>query len=123
MKPKQFLFIVGLLLFLFGMLGSVGILGPTADKSIFHSIWWFDGSENFADIIVGMSALFAAFAFSVLWQKYFSLLLGIASFLFGIYSVVSSTPVLGANLENPADSILHLLIGAWGVYVSYFLAK
>src|SRR5579859_736106 len=120
MNPKQFLIIGGGILFLIGILGYVGILGPTVDKSIFHAFWWFDNSENVADTVLGIAGLFAAFTFSALWQKYLVILLGVIGIIFGIYSLVSTTPVLGANLENPADTILHLLVGSSALYAALF---
>ena len=57
MNPKQFLVIGGIILLLVGILGFVGILGPTASDSIFGATWYFDNAENWAHAVLGIVAL------------------------------------------------------------------
>lgn len=117
MNPKQFLTIGGIVLIAVGLLGFVGVIGPTVEKSIFGDTWWFDNGENWAHLILGIVGLIAAFAFPAGVQRPLVLLLGVIGVLIGIYSIFTST-FLGANLENPADTILHLAIGVWALAAS-----
>lgn len=116
MNPKQFLTIGGIVLVLVAILGFVGVIGPTAQQSIFGAHWWFDTGENWAHLILGVVGLIAAFSFPANLQKYLTLLLGVVGVLIGLYSLFGMTNFLGANLENPADSLLHLAVGAWALW-------
>jgi len=60
MTPKQFLRVGGVVLIVVGILGFAGVLGPTADKSIFGANWWFDNGENWVHLILGIVAVIAA---------------------------------------------------------------
>ncbi len=117
MNPKQFLIIGGGVLVLVGILGFVGVIGPTADKSIFGATWWFDNGENWAHLILGVVGLIAAFTFPASAQKPLVMLLGLLGLFFGIYNFFS-TKFLGTNLESPADTILHLVVGVWALAAS-----
>ncbi len=117
MNPKSFLKIGGIVLVLVAILGFVGVIGPTADKSLFGASWWFDNAENWAHLVLGVVALLAAFFLPAASQKPLTMLVGIVAVLFGIYSIFSPM-IFGANLENPADTILHLVIGAWALWSS-----
>ncbi|MBI3115569.1 MAG: hypothetical protein HYZ09_03735 [Candidatus Kerfeldbacteria bacterium] len=114
MNPKQFLTVGGVILVLVGILGFVNVIGPSADKSIFGEAWWFDNAENWTHLILGIVALIAAYALPKNLHKPLVLLVGIVGIIVGVYSIF--TPTLGAaNLENPADTILHLAIGVWAL--------
>ncbi len=114
MTPKNFLLVGGIVLLLVSILGFAGIIGPTETDSIFGSAWWFDNGENWAHLILGVVALLLlATPMSV--QKPVVMLLGIIGVLVGLYSLLISPTFLGANLENPADSILHLVVGIWAL--------
>ena len=117
MNPKQFLQIGGAVLVVVGVLGFF-LIGPTADASIFGSSWWFDNGENYAHLIIGIVGLIAASMLGAGSQKSLVMLLGVVGILVGLYSIVIGTNFLGSNLENPADSILHLAVGAWALYAS-----
>ncbi len=108
----------GIALVLLGILGMVNVLGPTAESSIFGSAWWFDGAENWAHLVLGIVALVAAYALSASMQKPLVMVLGVIGVLVGLYSLFISPSFLGANLENPADSLLHLAVGAWALWAS-----
>lgn len=116
--PKNFLTIGGVVLVLIAILGFVGIIGPTAADSVFGSAWWFDNGENWAHLVLGIVALISAFALPSGIQKPLVMVLGFVGILIGLYSLVISQAFLGANLENPADSILHLAVGAWALWAS-----
>ncbi len=119
MNPKQFLLIGGIVLVLVGILGSVGVLGPTTDASIFGAAWWFDSAENWAHLVLGIVALILAYAAGSAVQRPVVMLLGIIGVLVGLYSFFGYQMLLGANLENPLDSILHLAVGIWALAASW----
>jgi hypothetical protein len=117
LTPKQFLIIGGPVLILVGVLGFVGVIGPTVDKSIFGSTWWFDNGENWAHVVLGVVGLAAAFLLPANLQRPLVMVLGVVGVLTGIYSVFMPK-LLGANLENPTDTILHIAVGAWALLAS-----
>lgn len=119
MNPKQFLLIGGVVLVVVGLFGFVGLIGPTSDASIFGSAWWFDNAENWAHLVLGIVALIAAFVLGTNLQRPLVMLLGIVGVLVGLYSLFGYASFLGANLENPADSLLHLIVGVWALWASW----
>jgi len=117
--PKGFLTIGGVVLIVVGLLGFF-LTGPTAADSIFGDAWWFDNGENWAHLVLGIVALVLVYAVKhddV--NKWVTAALGVVGVLIGLYSLVIGTGFLGANLENPADSILHLVVGAWALYAAF----
>jgi hypothetical protein len=115
--PKGFLQVGGAVLLLVGILGYVGVIGPTAD-SLFGKFWYFDNAENIAHTVLGIVALGAAFLLKDAgMQKTLVMIVGVLALLVGIYGFISPS-LLGANLENPADNILHLVVGAWALAAS-----
>ncbi|MBI3627564.1 MAG: hypothetical protein HY220_02345 [Candidatus Sungbacteria bacterium] len=118
LTPKGFLTIGGIVLVLVAILGFMGVIGPSPDGSIFGATWWFDNGENWAHLVLGVVGLIAAFAFPASLQKPLVLLLGVIGVLVGLYSLVYSSNFLGANLENPADTFLHLVVGAWALWAA-----
>ena len=118
MNPKQFLQIGGAVLVLVGILGFIGVIGPTTEASIFGSAWWFDNGENWAHLILGIVALIAAFALKdESMMKNLVMLVGILGLFFAVYNIFS-TNFLGANLESPLDLILHLVVGGWALWAA-----
>ncbi len=117
MNPKQFLQIGGAVLVVVGVLGFF-LIGPTAEQSVFGSAWWFDNAENWAHLVLGVVGLIAAFVLAANMQKTLVMVLGVLGVLVGLYSLLVSTTLLGANLENPADTILHIAVGAWALWAS-----
>ena len=118
MNPRQFLQIGGVVLVLVGVLGFVGILGPLAEDSIFGNAWWFDNAENWAHVVLGIVALIAAYALNEGMQRPLVIVVGVVGVLVGIWGFVNPM-LLGANLENPADNLLHLAIGAWALAAAF----
>jgi hypothetical protein len=115
MNSKQFLMWGGVVLLLVGILGFIGIIGPTPDKSIFGEFWWFDNGENWAHTILGVVAIVASMSLGVAMQKNLTLTVGLLALFFGLYNFFS-TMFMGANLESPADLILHLAVAAWALW-------
>ncbi len=119
MNPKQFLQIGGVVLVIVGILGFVGVIGPTSERSIFGSAWWFDNAENWAHLVLGIVGLIAAYTLPANAQKGLVVILGVVGVLVGLYSLFGYANFLGANLENPLDSLLHLAIGAWALWAAW----
>lgn len=115
MNSKQFLILGGLVLVLVAVLGMLGIIGPTSDQSIFGVTWWFDAAENWAHLVLGVVALIAAFVLPAGLQKPLVIAVGLLALVVGLYSAFYSTSLLGANLESPADTVLHLAVGIWAL--------
>ena len=114
MNARQFLKLGGLVLVIVGILGFIpGIIGPTPSQSIFGSNWYFDNYENGAHVVLGVVAILAGYYLPVLWQRYLTGLVAIIALFAGLFSIAGSAVLLGANLENPLDTILHLVVGAW----------
>lgn len=116
--PRGFLQVGGAVLVVVGVLGMVGVIGPTPDRSLFGDFWWFDGAENVAHLVLGVAGLAAAYVFPAVYQRYLVIALGVLGVLVGVYNV-ASTQLLGANLQSPADMVLHLAVGAWALYASF----
>ncbi len=118
LSPQGFLKVGGSVLVLVAVLGFVGVIGPTT-SSLFGSYWYFDNAENWAHLVLGVVGLIAAFKFPAAFNKTLVLILGIFGVLVGLYSlfglVPEGTTFLGAGLENPADTLLHLVVGAWAL--------
>lgn len=118
MNPKQFLQIGGVVLIVIAILGWIGLIGPTAEQSIFKSVWWFDNAENWAHLILGVVALVAAYQLPASTQKPLVMVLGVVGVLVGLYSLFGSRGLGGANLQNPLDTLLHIGVGAWALWAS-----
>ena len=120
MNPKQFLQLGGVILV---VLGVVGLL-PVFTKA---NIPWFylDAGENVAHIGLGVVAIAAAYLLTdAAMQKWLVAVVGVVALFFGIYGfVVMGQPepnTFGlANLESPADNLLHLVVGAWALYAAF----
>ncbi len=120
--PKGFLQVGGVVLAVVGILGFIGLIGPTPERSLFGSYWWFDNGENWAHLILGVVALGAAYMLKSPAQlKGLVILVGLLGLLIGLigFFLPSGPPnFLGANLENPADNILHIVVGLWALAAS-----
>lgn len=116
MNPKQFLQWGGVVLVLVALLGFFNVIGPTAADSIFGPTWWFDSGENWAHLVLGVVALALAFGAPANLQRPIVIVLGVVGVLVGLYSLVVSEMLLGANLENPMDTLLHVVVGAWALW-------
>ncbi len=121
--PNGFLKIGGAVLLLVAILGYANVIGPTPEQSIFKDFWWFDNNENMAHAVLGVVALIAAFALPEGAKKPLVIVLGVVGVLVGLYSAVSKTPFLGANLENPADTVLHIVVGLWALAAGMMVKK
>ncbi len=116
MNPKQFLTLGGIVLVLVGALGFIGVLGPTADASIFGEAWWFDNAENWAHLVLGVVGLGVAMWGNGMLQKWVTILVGLFALVATVSGFVSGPEFLTANLESPADNILHLVVAVWALW-------
>lgn len=114
--PKGFLRIGGVLLITIGIAGYI-VVGPTADKSIFREVWWFDNVENITHILLGMVSFIAAYILPAIAQRKFTLIIGTTALLVGFYNFAGSE-LLGATLQAPGDLVLHLALGVWAIYAT-----
>lgn len=109
------------MLVIVALLGFLSIIGPT-DDSLFGEAWYFDNAENVAHLVLGIVGLAAAFILSAKLQKGLVTLLGIFSILVGVLSLVGPVTegvnFLGAQLQNPTDTLLHIIVGAWALAAS-----
>jgi hypothetical protein len=115
--PNGFLKVGGAVLVLVGILGFVGVIGPTADQSVFGATWYFDNGENWAHLILGIVGLIAAFTLNAGMQKNLVLLLGVLGLFFAVYNLFTEN-FLGAMLQQYADTLLHLVVGVWAFYAA-----
>ncbi len=122
MNPKQFLAIAGVLFLLLGILGLTGITGPTPATSVFGAAWYFGDAENWAYIALGVIAIAGAFTLPTDIRRIVALVIGILGIITGLYSAASPFMVgirfLGAEFQNPADTVLHLIVGTWALWVA-----
>ncbi|MDP3726043.1 MAG: hypothetical protein Q8R36_02480 [bacterium] len=119
LSPKGFLQVGGAVLLLVAVLGFVGVIGPSAD-SLFGSFWYFDGAENIAHFVLGVVALGLAFWASSEIQKWITVVVGGVAVVAALWSLFGVIPdgsnLLGAQLQNPADTVLHAIVGAWALF-------
>lgn len=122
LSPQGFLKVGGVVLVLVAILGFIGVIGPTS-SSLFDSWWYFDNAENWAHLVLGVVALIAAFSFPASFNNNLVRVLGVVGVLIGLYSLFGSMPagvnLLGAMLQNPLDTLLHLVVGAWALVASF----
>ena len=114
-SPRGFLKWGGIILIAVGILGMIGVIGPTTN-SLFGDSWWFDQYENWAHLILGLVAIAALYVLPAKTQKPLVLIVGIVALFFVVWGFFVSSDFYGAMLENPLDNILHLVVGVWGVW-------
>lgn len=118
MTPKQFLQGSGVVLLLLGVVGVAlpNLLGETLK---------FDVYENVAHTLLGSVALWASSKASAQTQKMMTQVVGVLALVVGVLGFLragSPEPnFFGANLENPVDNVLHLVVGLWGVWVGFMV--
>ncbi len=115
--PTLFLKVGGAVLLLLGLIGLIGV---------FNNVSWFnlDAGENIAHIVLGVVGLgFGFFVKDANINKWLVVILGVTGLVIGLggFFLSGSTFANGAfakpnffgvaNLENPADNLLHLAVG------------
>lgn len=126
MYPRLFLIAGGSLLVLLGVLGYASVFTESGSPS-----FWLDGTENAAHTGLGLVALAAVFVpglNTALTPHYRTIvgLIAVITLFFGVYGFLlppgsSADPnTFGvANLESPADNLLHLVFGIVAVAAIY----
>jgi len=122
MNSKQFLTVGGAVLLLLGIVGYLGIFGE-------GSFFWLTTGENVAHVFLGLVALAAVYVpgLNKALEPYYKpivILVGLIALFFGVYGfAVANVPPLNtfgvAQLNSPADNILHLAVGAWALYAAF----
>lgn len=125
LTPKGFLTYGGIVLLLLGIVGYLNIFTETA-----YPAFWLDGGENVAHVALGVIALAIVFVPGLNsmfepWYRWIVILLGVVALFFGVYGFVVAGDTSGANtfglanLESPADNVLHLVVAAWALYAGW----
>jgi hypothetical protein len=122
--PKGFLTYGGVILLVLGILGFVALNDANA-----YPNFYLDSGENIAHTGLGIIALAIVFVpgLNTMFEPYYRwivILLGIVSLFFAVYGfIVAGNPAPNtfglANLENPFDNVLHLVVGAWALYAAW----
>ena len=118
MNPKQFLQIGGAILLVLGIVGYAGVFSDT--KSFFY----LDNGENVIHTILGVVAIGASFVLKdAMLQKWLVAAVGVFALVataYGFAVAGNASPNVGfANLESPADDILHLVVGVWALAAAF----
>jgi hypothetical protein len=117
MNPKQFLQLGGVILVL---LGIIGFLKPDLAGDFLN----FDAPENWAHLLLGVVALVLAPLPLGSLKKWVVVLVGLTSIAFAVLGfMVRGNPSPNfygvSNLENPADNVLHLVVGVWAMLAAF----
>ncbi|MBI2442449.1 MAG: DUF4383 domain-containing protein [Candidatus Levybacteria bacterium] len=119
LTPRGFLTVGGVILVLLGLLGFV-VIGPTPQQSLFGDFWWFDNVENVAHLLLGVVALALVYVVrDATLEKWVTVLVGALALVVGLLNFQGEYMFGGANLESPADMVLHLVVGVWGLYAGF----
>ncbi len=120
LTSKGFLQVGGVVLIVVGLLSFIlpggALLGET---------WWFDATEGYVHILLGVVALAAAYVLPANLQKPLVIVVGVVALLVGIYGFFLPAGTMQrynlgpANLENPLDNILHLFVAVWALYAAF----
>lgn len=117
MNPRQFLYIGGVILLGLGIFGFVDP-NPVSDQSTLQ----FDVWENWAHTLLGIFAIAMAIVLPRVYRWWLTGIVGVGAVATAIVGFALSGrefPNLGgANLENPVDNVLHLVVGAWALAVA-----
>jgi hypothetical protein len=114
--PRLFLTVGGFVLLLLGIVGYLNVFSEASTP------WfWLDGGENLAHTVLGLVALAAVFVPGLNtalapYDRIIVGLVGVLALFFAAYGFIQAGAAepntFGvANLENPSDNILHLVVG------------
>ena len=132
LTPRGFLLYGGIILVLVAVLGYMGLIGPTPEQSLFGMMWYFTDLENLAHIIFGVVALLAFYMLKdAMMTKTLVILVGIVAALAVVIGLMvggSAAPNatlygISGNLENPMDTVLHVVVAVWAFYAGFMGSK
>jgi len=98
-----------------------------AASALVHLMIYFDLRERLSELfsLIGLGTftlyvalLLAAYVLPASLHKPLVLVVGVVGVLFGLYSLFVGETFFGANLENPADTVLHLVVGIWALWAA-----
>ena len=120
LSPTTVLRLGGAVLLLLGLIGFTGLTNSIAFFNL-------DSGENIAHVFLGVVALAAAFGIpNPQAHRILVAVVAITGLFFGIYGFVLPAGdemhrnFYGlANLESPADNLLHLVVGIWAAAAAY----
>lgn len=126
MNPRQFLLLGGIVLLLLAALGFT-IMGAPETSPLGESFYLTPG-ENIAHLVLGVVALAAYWGLKDdKLVRYLVIVVGVVALLAAVLGFLSSgndAPNVGvANLENPLDNILHVVVAVWAFAVSFMKPK
>lgn len=116
--PRLFLTVGGAVLLLLGVVGYLNVFTESGSPS-----FWLDGGENLAHTVLGVVALAAVFVpgLNTALAPYYRAIVGLVAVIALFFAVYGFLQAAGSemhpntfgisNLENPADNLLHLVVG------------
>jgi len=132
LTPKGFLLFGGIILVVVAVGGYLGIIGPTPERSLFGMLWYFTDLENLAHIVFGVVALAAFYLLKdAMMTKWLVALVGVVAALAVVVGLMvggSASPNvtlagISGNLENPMDTVLHVVVAVWAFYAAFMGSK
>lgn len=120
LSPTTFLRLGGAVLLALGLIGFTGI---TNNIEFFN----LDAGENIAHTVLGIVGLAVGFGtHNLQLHRWLVVLLAVVALVAGIYGFTlpagsfANGNLFGvANLENPADNVLHIVVGIWAAAAAY----
>lgn len=123
MYPRLFLIVGGAVLLLLGIVGYLNVFSTVG------SAFWLDNGENLAHTVLGVVALAAVFVpgLNTALAPYYRAivgLVGVIALFFAVYGFLQAGAAVPntfgvANLENPSDNLLHLVVGIAAIAAVY----
>lgn len=116
LTPNGFLKVGGIVLVVLGVLGYL-----LPDGQILGDRWYLTPGENIAHLVLGVVALAAAYTVPEGAKRGLVWVVGLVALLFAVWGfIVADNPPLNwyglANLENPLDNLLHLVVAVWAIW-------
>lgn len=124
-SPSGFLRYGGIVLLVVGILGYTGVTNGI-------EFFQLDAGENAVHTVLGIVALAIAFGLkNEQLQKWIVVLVGLLALVATVYSLITPSGAFAAatgfkspnagftNLENPADTVLHLVVTVWALAAAF----
>ena len=119
LNPREFLRLGGITLI---ALGIIGFIAWYASGMAANKLFYLDNGENVAHLVLGIVGLGLAYgmASQTSLLRLVTIVVGLVSLFFGVYGfMVAGNPAPNtfgvANLENPLDNLLHLVVALWAL--------